>query len=103
MGSMAMTGSQKTGLSGSDANSMATSQNGDDDENANHEGEDEFGKELSDPSGNGDIIKTINEIFKEVSDQIMDDAYTRLKYIKKLNPQNKEGEEEFEDEVGIQD
>ena len=101
-----MTGSQKTGLSGagSDANSMATSQNGEkDDENGNHEGaEDEF-KDNNDTTGNGDIIKTINEIFKEVSDQIMDDAYTRLKYIKKLNPQNKNIEEDFEDEVGIQD
>jgi len=33
----------------------------------------------------------------------MDDAYTRLKYIKKINPQYREKEEDFEDEVGIQD
>ena len=59
--------------------------------------------EQNDTTGNADIIKTINEIFKEVSDQIMDDAYTRLKYIQKLNPgnKNKEYEDELIDEIGI--
>ena len=89
MGSNALTGSQKTGLSASDAQSANTSNNGDDNDGAHAEDENDEMKDQSDQTGNGDIIKTINEIFKEVSDQIMDDAYTRLKYIKKLNPTNK--------------
>jgi hypothetical protein len=60
-------------------------------------------KDNTEQTGNGDIIKTINEIFKEVSDQIMDDAYTRLKYIKKLNPKNQVQEDELIDEVGLED
>jgi hypothetical protein len=84
MGSGILTASQKSGLSGSDANSIATSQN---DEAANEEDDNELAK---DPTGNDMVIRSINEIFQEVSDQIMDDAYSRMKYIKRLNP-NKKG------------
>ena len=84
MGSGILTASQKSGLSGSDANSIATSQN---DEAANEEDDNELAK---DPTGNDMVIRSINEIFQEVNDQIMDDAYSRMKYIKRLNP-NKKG------------
>ena len=59
MGSNILTASGKSGLSGSDANSMATSQN--EDNNADHDDDDIY--DDKDKTGNEEIIKTIDDIF----------------------------------------
>ena len=87
----------------SDANSDATSNNGNN-EHADIDEDDYENNQNQDQGGNTEIIKTINDIFQEVSDQIMDDANTRLRYIEKVNPTNKGANDaHLIDEVGIQD
>jgi len=90
-------------MTGSDAVSGASSGN-ESNENGHNNDDEDFNdvQDANDQSGNGEIIKTINEIFTEVNDAMMDDAYVRIKYLKKLNKKTDKDDAELVDEIGIQ-
>ena len=92
----------KTGLTGSasDAISGNTSGNDEDGEDQNNIDDMEEEKDDGNLQGNALIMKQINDIFKEVSEQIENDAYVRIKYLKKVNKSSKK-EGDFVDEIGI--